>query len=256
MSAIYNIYKTLYLNSTKNSKKSICSKPSINNSYNKNMNFPVFKNISLINKPKSLLTYKKTIKNNVLKKKKFLEKLKFFSPIQIKNNNTKFNNNNRNNLLFSPVNKNICIRRKLILTNNSNSNSISFSKASIDGKIHRKIKNEKTILIHYKKENNKLSNLIADQKNEIEKLKNNKKIYTKKLLLLEKEKELLKKKIDNYNNTQTQLVLLIRLIQNVGIDIGHLIDEYNKSIINNNANNIINKIKNKNDSLSELDSEI
>ena len=255
MSALNNIYKTLYLNSTKNNKNSICSKPSINTSYNKNMNLPLFKNISLIHKPKSLLTYKRTINKNISKKKKFLEKLKFFSPIQLKNKNTKLNNNNRNNLIFSPVNKNNCIRKKLILTNNSNSNSISFSKASIDKKIHKKIKNENKILIHYKKENNKLSNLIADQKNEIENLKNKHQIYNDRLLLLEKEKEYLIKKIDSYNNTQNQLILLIKLIQNIGIDIGQLIDEYNNSVTIKNSNSIINKSKNENNSLSELDSE-
>ena len=86
-------------------------------------------------------------------------------------------------------------------------------------------------------------------------IENKHQIYNDRLLLLEKEKEYLIKKIDSYNNTQNQLILLIKLIQNIGIDIGQLIDEYNNSVTIKNSNNIINKSKNENNSLSELDSE-
>ena len=69
MSAIFNIYKDLYLNSNKSSKKTIFSKSTTNNSYNKNSHFNLFKNISLI-KPKSFMVQKKS------KKKKLFQKMK------------------------------------------------------------------------------------------------------------------------------------------------------------------------------------
>ena len=255
MSAIYNIYKTIYLNSSKSSNKTIFSKPTINNSYCKNLNFPQFKNISLI-KPKLFMTQKRAIKKNFLKSENFVKKMKFFSPIQVKSKNNKINYN-RNNFIFSPTNIRNNLRKKLIYTNNSNSYNISLSKASIEQKNHKKIKNENKILINYKKEKNKLSNLISEQKNEIEKLKNKNKLYNKKLLLLEKENKMLNTKIDNYHNTQSQLILLIKIIQNYGVDINQLIDDYNNSISSSTTNNL-NDIKGISDSesLSEIDLQI
>ena len=79
MSAIYNIYKTIYLNSSKSSNKTIFSKPTINNSYYKNLNFPQFKNISLI-KPKLFMTQKRAIKKKFFKIGKFCKKNEIFLP--------------------------------------------------------------------------------------------------------------------------------------------------------------------------------
>ena len=70
MSDIYSIYKTIYLNSNKSSKKTIFSNSTNINSYNKNYNFNLFKNISLI-KPKSFLSQKKTKKKQFIKAKYF-----------------------------------------------------------------------------------------------------------------------------------------------------------------------------------------
>ena len=172
MSDIYSIYKTIYLNSNKSSKKTIFSNSTNINSYNKNYNFNLFKNISLI-KPKSFLSQKKTKKNNLLKQNIF-DKFKFFAGIKVKNRNHK-NNYYRYNIIWSPNNKSNYIRKRLMLTNNSN--SISLSKASNDKKIRKKINNENKVLQGYKKEKNKLTNLIEKQKTEIEKLKNKNKKY-------------------------------------------------------------------------------
>ena len=246
MSDIYSIYKTIYLNSNKSSKKTIFSNSTNINSYNKNYNFNLFKNISLI-KPKSFLSQKKTKKNNLLKQNIF-DKFKFFAGIKVKNRNHK-NNYYRYNIIWSPNNKSNYIRKRLMLTNNSN--SISLSKASNDKKIRKKINNENKVLQGYKKEKNKLTNLIEKQKIEIEKLKNKNKIYNQQYLLLKKENKDLNKKVENYNNNQEQLILLIKIIQSCGIDIDKLIDDYNNNINNYDINeNSSNKC---NESLSDLD---
>ena len=242
----YNIYKTIYLNSNKSSKKSIFSN-SNNNLYNKKSNF-IMKNISLI-KPKSFLSPKKTKRNNLFKKQNIFQKLKFFVPQKVNNRNSKLNYN-RNNIIYSPNNKSNFLRKRLILTNNSNSTSICLSRASIEQKIQKNIiKNENKILQGFKKDKIKLSNLIEKQKSEIEKLKNKNKLYNQKYLLLKKENNYLNKKIENYNNNQEQLILLIKIIQNCGIDIDKLIDDYNYSVSNYdiNENNV------KDESLSDSD---
>ena len=250
MSAIYNIFKTIYLNSNKGSKKNIFSNSTNNKSCIRNSNYAVLKNISLI-KPKSILTKKKPIKKNYSKNETIFEKMKFYYPIKSKNKNGKINNG-RNYLLYSPNNKSNNLRKKLMMTTYSNSNSINLSKASKEPKIQTKIKNDNKILLNYKKEKNKFSNLIEKQKIEIEKLKNKKQIYREKLILLEKEKKLLNNQIEEYHSNQEQLILLIKLIQNCGVDIDKLIDDYNNNI--DDYNNENNSKKNSDSlSLSELD---
>ena len=253
MSAIYNIYKTIYFNSNKNSKKTIFSKSTNNKSYIRISFLPIIQNITLVN-PKTCLTKKKLLNKNSSNQENVIEKMRFFNPIQGKNKKNKISNK-RNFIICSPNNKSNYLRQKLIMTNNSNSNSINLSnlsKASMEQKIKHKIKNENKILINYKKENNKLTNLIDKQKVKIEKLKNKNKIYHKKLHLLKKEKINLNSRIDEYNNNQEQLILLIKIIQNFGVDIDKLIDDYNNSIDDYSFTINNNNIKN-NDSLSEVD---
>ena len=253
MSNNYNIFKTIYLNSNKSSKKTIFSKSSNNKTYNKISQFLFFKNISLI-KPKSFMTKKKTIQKNFSKKDYILARMRFFDPIKIPNRNKRINNN-MNYILYSPNNKSNFIRKKkYLLTNNSTSNSINLTKASIEEKIHKKIKNDNNKLANYKKEKIKLTNLIEKQKAEIEKLTNKKKLYKQKLALLEKENKKLNKKLEEYTSNQEQLILLIKLIQSCGVDINELIDDYQNST-NININNTVKKDKKSNfsDSVSDLD---
>ena len=251
MSAIYNIFKTIYLNSNKDSKKNIFLKSTNNKSYIRNSNFAIFKNISLI-KPKSILTKKKSIKKNYSKNETIFEKMKFYYPIKSKDKHGKINNG-RNYILLSPNNKSNYLRKKLIMTTYSNSNSINLSKASKDAKIQSKIKNENKILLNYRKEKNKLTNLIEKQKIEIEKLKNKKKLYNVKLSLLAKEKKRLNIQIEEYHNNQEQLILLIKLIQNCGVNIDKLIDDYNNKIDDYNSEN---NSKKNNESLSSSELEL
>lgn len=249
----YNIFKTIYLNSNKSSKKTIFSKSSNNKTYNKISQFLFFKNISLI-KPKSFMTKKKTIQKNFSKKDYILARMRFFDPIKIPNRNKRINNN-MNYILYSPNNKSNFIRKKkYLLTNNSTSNSINLTKASIEEKIHKKIKNDNNKLANYKKEKIKLTNLIEKQKAEIEKLTNKKKLYKQKLALLEKENKKLNKKLEEYTSNQEQLILLIKLIQSCGVDINELIDDYQNST-NININNTVKKDKKSkfSDSVSDLD---
>ena len=254
MSNNYNIFKTIYLNSNKSSKKTIFSKSSNNKTYNKISQFLFFKNISLI-KPKSFMTKKKTIQKNFSKKNYILARMRFFDPIKIPNRNKRINNN-MNYILYSPNNKSNFIRKKkYLLTNNSTSNSINLTKASIEEKIHKKIKNDNNKLANYKKEKIKLTNLIEKQKAEIEKLTNKKKLYKQKLALLEKENKKLNKKLEEYTSNQEQLILLIKLIQSCGVDINELIDDYQNSTNINNINNTVTKDKKSkfSDSVSDLD---
>lgn len=254
MSNNYNIFKTIYLNSNKSSKKTIFSKSSNNKTYNKISQFLFFKNISLI-KPKSFMTKKKTIQKNFSKKDYILARMRFFDPIKIPNRNKRINNN-MNYILYSPNNKSNFIRKKkYLLTNNSTSNSINLTKASIEEKIHKKIKNDNNKLANYKKEKIKLTNLIEKQKAEIEKLTNKKKLYKQKLALLEKENKKLNKKLEEYTSNQEQLILLIKLIQSCGVDINELIDDYQNSTNINNINNTVTKDKKSkfSDSVSDLD---
>ena len=254
MSNNYNIFKTIYLNSNKSSKKTIFSKSSNNKTYNKISQFLFFKNISLI-KPKSFMTKKKTIQKNFSKKDYILARMRFFDPIKIPNRNKRINNN-MNYILYSPNNKSNFIRKKkYLLTNNSTSNSINLTKASIEEKIHKKIKNDNNKLANYKKEKIKLTNLIEKQKAEIEKLTNKKKLYKQKLALLEKENKKLNKKLEEYTSNQEQLILLIKLIQSCGVDINELIDDYQNSTNINNINNTVKKDKKSkfSDSVSDLD---
>ena len=254
MSNNYNIFKTIYLNSNKSSKKTIFSKSSNNKTYNKISQFLFFKNISLI-KPKSFMTKKKTIQKNFSKKDYILARMRFFDPIKIPNRNKRINNN-MNYILYSPNNKSNFIRKKkYLLTNNSTSNSINLTKASIEEKIHKKIKNDNNKLANYKKEKIKLTNLIAKQKAKIEKLTNKKKLYKQKLALLEKENKKLNKKLEEYTSNQEQLILLIKLIQSCGVDINELIDDYQNSTNINNINNTVTKDKKSkfSDSVSDLD---
>ena len=253
MSNNYNIFKTIYLNSNKSSKKTIFSKSSNNKTYNKISQFLFFKNISLI-KPKSFMKKKKTILKNFSKKDYILARMRFFDPIKIPNRNKRINNN-MNYILYSPNNKSNFIRKKkYLLTNNSTSNSINLTKASIEEKIHKKIKNDNNKLANYKKEKIKLTNLIEKQKAEIEKLTNKKKLYKQKLALLEKENKKLNKKLEEYTSNQEQLILLIKLIQSCGVDINELIDDYQNST-NININNTVKKDKKSkfSDSVSDLD---
>ena len=253
MSNNYNIFKTIYLNSNKSSKKTIFSKSSNNKTYNKISQFLFFKNISLI-KPKSFMTKKKTIQKNFSKKDYILARMRFFDPIKIPNRNKRINNN-MNYILYSPNNKSNFIRKKkYLLTNNSTSNSINLTKASIEEKIHKKIKNDNNKLANYKKEKIKLTNLIEKQKAKIEKLTNKKKLYKQKLALLEKENKKLNKKLEEYTSNQEQLILLIKLIQSCGVDINELIDDYQNST-NININNTVKKDKKSkfSDSVSDLD---
>ena len=177
--------------------------------------------------------------------------MKFFEIIKTKNRNIK-NNKHRNFIISSPNNKSNNIKRKLILKNYSNSNSINLTKVSKEKKIHRKIKNENKILISYKREINKLSNGIDKQKVEIKKLQYKNRTYKKTLSILEKENKILNNKIEEYSKNQEQLILLIKIVQNLGIDINKLIDEYNKEIDNYNLIENNSKIK-YNESVSDLD---
>ena len=53
---------------------------------------------------------------------------------------------------------------------------------------------------------------------------------------MEKEKKNLTKKIIDYKNNQDQMILLIKIIQECGVDIDQLIDEYNNNITKEDSN--------------------
>ena len=256
MSAILNIYKNLYLNSNKSSKKTIFAKSTSNNSYNtKISHFNLSKNISLI-KPKSYKIQKKKVIKKTLSKhdnnKKTINNIHYnnnkniflkyklfaFAQTKLKSKNIK-NNFKRNYIMFSPCLKKNTIRKKLMLRNIPTPSIMTLSKNSFDQKKKKNIlikSDNHQMPISFKKENNIINNLIEQQKVEIEKLQKQNKIFTKKLKFLEKDNKNLNKKIIDYKNNQDQMILLIKIIQACGIDIDQLIDDYNNNITKEDSN--------------------
>lgn len=231
MSDISNACKTISFGSNKSSRKTIFS---INNnvSHHRHSNFNLLKNnnISTI-KMKSLLAQKKIIPKNNSKKNNIFGRQNFFIPIRKKLRNNKKNYGNIINP-FNSSNNSINIRKKLIFSSSSNiSNNISIpNKSMIDQKFNYRN------LMNYKNEKSKLVNLIENQKIQIKNLKTKCNEYYMRLKSVEKENIILHKKINNYNNNQEQLILLIKIIQEYGVDIDKLIDKYNNSIYNDSLN--------------------
>jgi chromosome segregation ATPase len=97
----------------------------------------------------------------------------------------------------------------------------------------------------------KLINRLEDENQKIE----------EKIIYIENENKKIKKKIKNYQETQEQLIMLVKIIQKSGIDVEKLIDEWNNEIENDTNNNIEsekddNNINNDDESLTDSNNEL
>lgn len=118
-----------------------------------------------------------------------------------------------------------------------------------------------------KKERDELKQIYQKHKKLIEKLREDNKILSEKIGGIENENNKLKNKINSYKDNQEQLVMLVKIIQQHGIDIEKIIDKWNSSIDNYNEEdttskdnyfeNTLNKSKSEViDSLNELNGKI
>ena len=85
-----------------------------------------------------------------------------------------------------------------------------------------------------KKERDELTQIYQKHKKLIEKLREDNKILSEKIGGIENENNKLKNKINSYKDNQEQLVMLVKIIQQHGIDIEKIIDKWNSSIDNYN----------------------
>ena len=82
----------------------------------------------------------------------------------------------------------------------------------------------------YKKEKEELSNKIKEQKTSIEKLIEKNKKLDEKFNEVSQENSNLKKKYGSLKENQEQLIMLIKIIQENGVDVDSLIDKWNNEV--------------------------
>ena len=82
----------------------------------------------------------------------------------------------------------------------------------------------------YKKEKEELSNKIKEQKTSIEKLIEKNKKLDEKFNEVSQENSNLKKKYGSLKENQEQLIMLIKIIQENGVDVDGLIDKWNNEV--------------------------
>ena len=112
-----------------------------------------------------------------------------------------------------------------------------------------------------KKERDELKKLYQKHKKLIERLNEDNKSLNDKIGGMQQENNKLKKKIDDYKENQEQLVMLVKIIQQSGVDIEGLIDKWNNNIeneeeINSKDNNEESNSKSIIDSLNDLNGKI
>ena len=82
----------------------------------------------------------------------------------------------------------------------------------------------------YKKEKEELNNKIKEQKSNIEKLIERNKKLDDKFNEVSQENTNLKKKYGSLKENQEQLIMLIKIIQENGVDVDGLIDKWNNEV--------------------------
>ena len=120
---------------------------------------------------------------------------------------------------------------KSINTNNYIINTLNVSEKNFNNNnsVVDKKNYEKEIM-KYKKEKEELDNKIKEKKNYIKKLMEKNKILDEKFNTVNQENIDIKKKYYNLKENQEQLIMLIKIIQENGIDVDGLIDKWNNEI--------------------------
>lgn len=119
---------------------------------------------------------------------------------------------------------------KSINTNNYIINTLNVSEKNFANNSVMDKKNLEKDFIKYKKEKEELDNKIKEQKSNIEKLIERNKKLDEKFNEVSQENTTLKKKYSSLKENQEQLIMLIKIIQENGIDVDGLIDKWNNEV--------------------------
>ena len=216
-------------------------------------------------------------------------KYKYLKPNNNNQNEKIIINNTNSNVIISStgsnlsnigINKKNNIPRKNMINNNSkkpkiksiNTNNYIINTLNVSEKnyINNSSQAQKAIqrnlteeINKFKKEREELKRIYQKHERLIEKLMEDNKNLSDKIGGIEQENNKLKKKINVYKENQEQLVMLVKIIQQNGVDIEELIDKWNEDIENeeeitseNEKNDEINSKSLVLDSLNELNGKI
>lgn len=160
-----------------------------------------------------------------------------------KKNIPRYNYAYNNNLNKNNTNKNIQTKIKSINTNNYIINTLNLSEKNFINNSAQQPPHNKGIqknlteeINKSRKERDELKKIYQKHKKLIEKLKEDNKNLSEKIGGIEHENNKLKNKINSYKENQEQLVMLVKIIQQNGVDIETLIDKWNNNIDNNMDN--------------------
>lgn len=119
---------------------------------------------------------------------------------------------------------------KSINTNNYIINTLNVSEKNFANNSVIDKKNLEKDYNKYKKEKEELNNKIKEQKSNIEKLIERNKKLDEKFNEVSQENNNLKKKYGSLKENQEQLIMLVKIIQENGIDVDGLIDKWNNEV--------------------------
>ena len=119
---------------------------------------------------------------------------------------------------------------KSINTNNYIINTLNVSEKNFANNSVVDKKNYEKDINNYKKEKEDLNNRIKEQKRYIEKLMEKNKKLDEKYNEVNEENIQIKKKYNTLKENQDQLIMLIKIIQENGVDVDGLIDKWNNEI--------------------------
>ena len=119
---------------------------------------------------------------------------------------------------------------KSINTNNYIINTLNVSEKNFANNSVMDKKNLEKDYNKYKKEKEELNNKIKEQKSNIEKLIERNKKLDDKFNEVSQENTNLKKKYGSLKENQEQLIMLVKIIQENGIDVDGLIDKWNNEV--------------------------
>jgi len=128
---------------------------------------------------------------------------------------------------------------KSINTNNYIINTLNVSEKNFanNSAMDKEKKNYEKDINKYKKEKEDLNNKIKEQKAYIENLIEKNKQLDERFNVVNQENILVKKKYNTLKENQEQLIMLIKIIQENGVDIDGLIDKWNNEIENEEKEN-------------------
>ena len=126
---------------------------------------------------------------------------------------------------------------KSINTNNIIINTLNVSEKNFANNSAIDKKNFEKDISKYKKEKENLDNKIKEQKKYIEKLMEKNKKLDEKYNEVNQENIEIKKKYNTLKENQEQLIMLIKIIQENGVDVDGLIDKWNNEIENEEKEN-------------------